>query len=444
MSDFKLAAVFSDNMVLQAHKPIAIFGTGEQGATVTASLGNNSVSTTVNGDSWRLFIPAMDYEQNLTLAASCDTPGAVEYEFINIAVGEVWLAGGQSNMEFELQSCPQGCDALKNDDSRRIRYYYVQKNMLTDENFYRDEADSEWEEWGGDCNPYWSAVAYFFAKNLSVHIDAVIGIIGCNWGATSASAWMSRDSLAEDADFKREYLDVHKTPDYEQNIPCALYESMLMRVCPYSVAGVIWYQGEGDCYKAELYYRLFSRLIALWRSDWGEPNLPFLFCQLTMHLFKGETDWKDWAVLREAQAQVARDVDGAEMAVIIDLGEFDNIHPNDKKTVGERLALLALKTVYDRDCEAFAPQYESHKITGSGLEISFSNTGGGLVLKNSGIITGFEGLNAEIIADKILINSLPSEVRYLWTNYADNVSIYGKNGLPLAPFRFNVHNHASI
>jgi sialate O-acetylesterase len=345
--DFKLAAVFSDGMVLQRGKPICVFGYGEDGGAVTVSFCGNVASAVIADNRWQAVLPPVsDYAEDLELTAVC---GSETLTFCDIAIGEVWLAGGQSNMEMELHSIPQGREALENDDSPDIRYYYTQKNFIMDESFCADEADSGWDEWGTEWNRHWSAVAYFFAKRLTAQIAEqtgtapVIGIIGCNWGATSASVWMSRESLLDNPQIKRVYIDEASLPELTEHEWCApttLYEPMVMRVCPYTLAGVIWYQGESDCSQADLYPALFTRLIELWRKDWNDPQLPFLFCQLAGLEFN---DIPDWGRLREAQEKVSKTVPNTLMADLTDLGDFYDIHPPDKKSVGERLAVLAMR-----------------------------------------------------------------------------------------------------
>ncbi|MDR0223119.1 MAG: sialate O-acetylesterase [Oscillospiraceae bacterium] len=505
MSKFKLAAIFGDDMVLQSGKGVRVFGSGENGEKITVSLGGAGVSAVVENGRWLAVLPPAGYAVGLTLTASAESGETVTFR--NVAAGEVWLAGGQSNMELELQSCPQGVKALSEDKSPNVRYYYTPKNVVTDDKFREDEEDSAWCEWGDEEAKYWSAAGYFFAKEIAARTGAVVGIVGCNWGGTSASSWMSRESLAADADIKREYVDAYESAiagksaeeldrlwfEYEEyhdayyereleffkknplgsyaecEAECgenrwpgpvtprsafrayALYEPMVKRVCPYTLAGFIWYQGETDADKPELYYKLFSRLIKLWREDWGDGELPFLFCQLPSHRYADEPDYKNWAVLREAQDRVAREVKNALMAVLIDCGEFNDIHPKDKKTVGERLALLALKDVYGKDVSAYAPLYGSYIIKDGGMELTFINAEGGLVLKNSDMATGFELAGrdgvfyeaaAKIAGEKIFIKCRgvpePEHARYLWTNYAEVVSVYGANGIPLAPFRTGI------
>ncbi|MCL1867210.1 MAG: sialate O-acetylesterase, partial [Oscillospiraceae bacterium] len=260
--------------------------------------------------------------------------------------------------------------------------------------------------------------------------------------------WVSREFLESDPQIKRIYLDEAEVPKHEWCVPCALYDTMLMTVCPYTLAGVIWYQGESDTGERAAHYgRLFSGLIKLWREKWGDSQLPFLFCQLPMHIDKGEPNYTDWAVLREQQDCVSREVPNVYMAVLIDCGEFDNIHPFDKATVGERLALIALNAVYGADCEAFAPRYKSHTFDDSRVVIEVEHCGGGLVSLNADTVTGFEiagadcvfrESKAEIVGNTVILSCeevpLPCHARYLWTNYTDKIAVYGQNGLPLSPF----------
>jgi len=480
MTQFNLADIFTDNMVVQRGKPICIFGTGETGSKIAVSLGSGASAATVTDGTWKLFLPAVhEYRDDLTLIAECSTDNKTII-LMNIAVGEVWFAGGQSNMEWELQSCEQGEQALANDYSPNIRYYYTPKTTALNR---ENENTPEWEQWGSEGCKHWSAAAYFFAKKITHSTGAIVGIIGCNWGGTSASAWVSRECLTSDTNLKRLYIDQHTPADYEPCKPTQLYESMVKPICPYTIAGFIWYQGEADCIHAEHYYTLFSSLISLWRKDWEDSTLPFLFCQLTMHRFEGDPDWKDWAVLREAQDKVNTTTPDTGIAVIVDCGEFNEVHPKDKKTVGERLSLLALRTVYNKDVKAFAPRYRSHAVKNHGnnhgnippttfqshlnsktlksgreIELYFDNADEGFALKNSDYPVGFELAGADGVFydvgkglvefdgenNKIVIKSneveRPHYIRYLWTNYAEVISIYGADSdLPLIPFRAELY-----
>ena len=203
MAKFKAAAVFSSNMVLQREKNVRVFGTGKNGESVIVSICTNKAVTEVADEKWCVTLPAMKaggpYEMKIS-------NGEETIVFGNVMIGEVWLAGGQSNMELELQNCMGGKDFLANDKTENVRYYYTQKNCNMDEKFFRDEENTGWSCFDSESARAWSAVAYFYAKELAARLGVTVGIIGCNWGGTSASYWMSRESLEKDTDLKA-YLD---------------------------------------------------------------------------------------------------------------------------------------------------------------------------------------------------------------------------------------------
>ena len=498
MSKFKIAAVFSSNMVLQREKPVSVFGEGENGETVTAEIDGIKKSAKVYDGRWLIKLPSHKAGTGYGLKISC---GAEEKNFDNVAYGEVWLAGGQSNMELELQNCAEK-DALENDKRPNVRFYYTQKKTIREKDFFSCEENTGWSEFNSESAKCWSAVGYFFARELADKLGVVVGIIGCNWGGTSASYWMSRESLERDLDtaeylndmdkrsegktdeeLEKEWLDykaydeawykkslefyaehpdgswdevqayagknLYPGPCNKYNPMCAtvLYESMLKRVCPYTLKGFIYYQGESDDHRPKTYYKLFSNLIQLWRGEWQDDELPFLFVQLPMHRYKADPDWKHWCLIREAQMKVFKTVKNTGIAIALDKGEFNEIHPKSKLPIGRRLALQALYNVYGfenlRD-QAFSPMYKNFEIKDGSIMLTFDHCFG---FKAEGEIKGFEiagadkkyfPANAEIKDREIFVSSAevsePLYVRYCWTNYGD-VTVFGVNGLPLAPFR---------
>ncbi len=496
MKSFRIASVFSDRMVLQRNKNINVFGTGDENAVVTVCFEGNTVKAVVKNGRWLAVLPPHDAGEGYKMTVSCD---GEERHFSDIAVGEVWFAGGQSNMEFELQNCTTGKAHLEN-DRPRVRYYYTQKNAFIDDKFLEDEVRTGWTKFEGESPKCWSAVGYIFAKDLSERLDCVVGVICCNWGGTKACHWMSRESLEADRDMRydldlydefcndkspeeleriyQEYVDYHtawekKSAEYytttenptwdgcleycgENKYPgplcprnpfhaTALYESMIKRVAPYTIAGFMYYQGESDDDRPQYYYKMLRGLITLWREDWGDDELPFLIVQLPMHRYSGDEDRKNWCLIREAQEKAFRTIKNTGLAVILDCGEFNEIHPKNKEQVGQRLCMQAMQLVYgDKSVKAFSPLYHSHLIKGDKIEITFDYAVG---FELRGEKCGFEiaGIDGEykqadfiLSDDKILVFNdtitEPVSVRYQWTNYGD-VTLYGKNGLPVAPFR---------
>lgn len=497
VSEFRIAPIFSDGMVLQRGKNIKIFGTGVDGERVNVCFEGDTASAVVRNGEWLAVLPPKEQGEGLAMTVSC---GGVSRTFTDIVMGEVWLAGGQSNMEFELQNCKGGADCLKNDNTTNVRFYYTPKICKAEPSYEEKMQNSGWSKFGSESAKCWSAVGYFFAKELADKLGCTVGIIGCNWGGTKASQWMSLESQIKDEDMRfdwdeycnniagkteeeltKEYRDYEQySIDWNKRVEAvykenpmtdwgdclkicgeckypgpltplnpfhatALYESMIKKVCPYTLKGFIYYQGESDDNRPFAYYKLLRGLITLWREDWGDDSLSFIIAQLPMHRYKDDEDRKNWCIIREAQEKAFHTIKNTGLAVIIDCGEFNEIHPKDKIPVGHRMYLQALYTAYgDQNPDYCAPLYKSHIAKDGGIEVSFLNAAG---FELRGEKCGFEIAGAdgeykpadfEIRGDKIFVYSSevsePLDVRYLWTNYGE-VTLYGANGLPAAPFR---------
>ncbi|MBQ3841431.1 MAG: sialate O-acetylesterase [Ruminiclostridium sp.] len=493
----RISPMFSDGMVLQRGKNISVFGTADDGCRVTVTLGGDTAVATARDGRWTAVLPARKAENGLDMTVTAD---GFSRTFTDIAVGEVWLAGGQSNMEYELQNCTTGKEHLENDTGVNVRFYYTQKINSLEPDYEEKITNNGWQKFDSETAKCWSAVGYIFAKKLSEKLGCTVGVIGCNWGGTKACHWMSAESLEKDTDMRfdydkylaaiegksdeeltkeyREYEEYHnawnlRSADYYNNTPdatwdgcikacgecrypgppvplnpfcpTALYRSMIKVVCPYTISGFLYYQGESDDDNPQNYYKLLRGLIDLWRTDWGDPSLPFLIVQLPMHLYKGDTDRKNWCLIREAQDKVYRTVKNTGLAVAIDCGEFNEIHPHDKEVVAQRLYEQALPLVYGG--EPNPPLlYTSAIRKNNAIEIT-TNTRGTLEVRGekSGFeIAGADGVfkpaDFEITGSRISVFSPdvpePEYVRYLWTNYTDIIPIYAKDsGVPLAPFR---------
>ena len=342
---------------------------------------------------------------------------------------------------------------------------------------------------------------FFFARKLAKELGVTVGLIGCNWGGTSGSAWVDRKTLDTNKELnsyleeydkaiegksvqeqEKEYADYldydkawneksqevyKKEPDASwdkvQELcgenkwpgpincvnpyrPAGLFETMLSRVCPYTLRGFLYYQGESDDHKPNTYYTLLTSLISLWRNIWNDEKLPFIIVQLPMFKYKNDPDYKHWCLIREAQMRAFQTVKNTGIAVITDCGELDNIHPTDKLPVGERLCLQAQKLAYGMNVKAFGPIYSSYEYINGGIKLSFEYAENGFNVKDEEPI-GFEiagedkkfyPAKAEITENKIFISSekvsVPVYARYCWVNYGE-VNIYNETGIPLAPFR---------
>ena len=233
--------------------------------------------------------------------------------------------------------------------------------------------------------------------------------------------------------------------------PSGLYAAMLKRVAPYTLRGFLYYQGESDDHRPQDYYSLLTGLIGQWRQDFGDEKLPFLLVQLPMHRYRHDPDTKSWCVIRESQMRAFQMLRNTGIAVAIDCGQFHEIHPKNKKPVGERLALQALWGVYHLipEQEAFGPIYRDFLYRDGGMELAFDYAREGFICRGEKIsgfeLAGSDGVFAEALAsfegDRVFLRARevkePVMARYLWTNYGE-VTVYGANGLPMAPFRTHI------
>lgn len=413
-----VAAIFGSHMVLQRNKPIAVFGALAAdcaGMEVVAEIHDfdgsliaqehaYSSQNVVNGFSqWRVMLPAQPEGGPYTLRI---VAGNDAIEFDDVLIGEVWLAGGQSNMELELRNSEHADEALEDCADPLLRFYNVPKTGVINRNA---ENTSSWQESSPENSGVMSAVAYYFARKLRSELDPdlPVGIVDCYIGGTSISCWMSEDAL-NSSDAGRDYLTRYQraiagktqqqfeleTSEWQSQMdawnaavetvrqtnpnatsselseqcgtcpwpppltptsqwrPCGPFHAMLERIMPYSLAGFLWYQGEEDEQYCGFYRELLGMMIGEWRALWSE-NLPFLIVQLPQWIDgKTAADGNDpmrWPVLREAQWDAAQSIDNVYAICTIDCGEYDNIHPLDKRTPGERLANCALRQIYGMD-----------------------------------------------------------------------------------------------
>ena len=508
MVQVQVASVFSNYMVLQRDKIISIFGwlckegssdedenqtvqicaelLDSNGKLLSKNLRQIEFTQTdaATQQKWIVQLEPQKQNEDCTLNVTWNTGSAT---FTNIAIGEVWLAGGQSNMELELQNCLEGprelADINGEQGGKNVRFYYTNKLSEMNDAFYAIEKKSCWQTWNSPFKKAWSAVGYFFAKKLAQDLDCTVGLIGCNWGGTSASTWMRREYLERDEDLATYLTEPCSNPDGK---PGMLYRSMVNRVLPYTIKGVLWYQGESDDHKPHAYAKLFSKLIDNWRTDWNEPELPFVFVQLPGYRKESDKDFKHWCLIRAAQEKVSRMVQNTWMTCALDLGQFNEIHPKAKRVLAERLEQNALVNVYDKGQklhgktadDVLSPSLKTGLVlkdeNSARVELSFENARDGFVAREDkinleyyrfmeerqnnklpAVFTGFEiagadgefypasfklgkedgRLNLITVSSPLVKN--PVSVRYAWFNYGP-VTIFGKNGLPLAPFYINL------
>jgi len=437
----KPAGLFSDNAVLQQGIAVPVWGTADNGEKVTVKFQGQELSTEAKDGKWMVKLAALKAGGPLNMTIS----GTNTIEFKNILVGEVWVCSGQSNMAFALSRATNATEAIDTSVDPMIRLYSVpHKASWTPV----DDVEASWVLCNPDTVKDFTAVGYFFGRNLRTALNVPIGLIHSSWGGTFAQAWTSPDGFKALPDYASWVADENSTKATGPNHASVLYNGMINPLMPYAIKGAIWYQGEANAGKAYQYRSLFPTMIKSWRDAWGEGNFPFLFVQLAP--FQGGVKPQtvdSWAELREAQLLTTKTCPHTGMAVITDVGNPTNIHPTDKEPVGARLALAARKVAYGQDIVFSGPIYKGMKITGNSITLYFDHVGGGLVAKDGGL-KGFTVARADgkfvdatasILGGNKVVVSSPSvtsavAARYGWTN-CPVVNLWNKDGLPASPFR---------
>lgn len=472
----KLPSLISNNMILQQKTKVALWGWAEAGESVSIITSWNNKTTKVtsaaNGK-WMAMVETTKAGGPFSISFK----GSNELKIENVLLGEVWLASGQSNMEFFVAKTKNGSYTGVPDYEAEIPK--ADFPMIRQIDVANKNADEPQDNFKGDwkiCSPKtvdtFSAVAYYFARKVHEATGFPVGIINSTWGGTTIESWMGKDRLAADTEFvtliNRYDADVKKYPDALANYkpledkwkldttakkpvaplkpnpdksPYRLYNAMIAPLIPYTLKGVIWYQGENNAPRAYQYRRLFPEMITSWRSDFKNSGLPFYFVQISPHRSQNPE-------IREAQFMTYRSVSNTGMVVTTDKGDSLNIHPRNKKLVGERLALWAIHDLYGKtDLVYSGPLYKSMKKEGSRIVISFDNVGGGLMASDgqplkeftmAGEDHRFVAAHAEIRGNQVVVWSdevkAPASVRFAWRNVPEP-NLFNKSGLPASPFR---------
>ncbi|MEK6796037.1 MAG: sialate O-acetylesterase [Spirochaetota bacterium] len=465
-ADVRVSKLFSDNMMLQQDMDIRFWGYADDGESITVSIvdadGRTLASgiTTAAGGRWKLSLAPRKaggpYEVRIT--------GRNIVTIKNVLIGEVWLAGGQSNMWYIVSNAmPGGNPAIEGAGeliraatNTRIRYFFDGLGG-TNEPALDVYESSKWKETSPGNVIWFSAVGYVFAERLARARNVPVGIIGTAVGGTSMQWWMPREALAADPEFAL-YAQKPWNPNlkriFEQST--ALYNAMIAPLTGFPMRGVIWYQGENNArgatddklQNAVHFYRLFTALIRSWRSAWNDEKLPFLFVQLAPYGKHVDADPNDIALAytRDAQLKSWQTTSNTAMAVITDCGDKGDIHPLRKIPVGERLSAAARAVVYGEKIEYSGPVFRSMKIDGARIVIAFDHANG--LIAKDGSLTGIEisgpdgvfmpanavieGAAVRVSADAI---AAPRYVRFGWANYPEPVlNLYNSEGFPASPF----------
>ena len=461
-AEVKLASVFGEGMVLQREMPVPVWGTAEPNEEVTVEIAEitATVKTAKNGG-WSLRLPPLPVGGPYTMNVSGSNALTVE----NVLVGDVWLCSGQSNMQFSVKKSLNAEAEIAAANDAELRLLTVPRVSEPTPQYAQS---GQWTVCSPETIPEFSAVAYFFGREMRKELNVPIGLIHASWGGSSCEAWIQPE-LLPDIPLLETLADSKRNEKMApQKKTGGLYHGMILPIRPYAIRGVIWYQGESNSGRALQYRILFPAMIFHWREIWEEGDFPFYFVQLANFMkSKEEPDESAWAELREAQmtAESLRRVHGV---TTIDIGEADDIHPKNKQEVGLRLARLVLADEFDRDFVPSGPRLSEMKISGGEAILSFTDIGGGLQIgretpeekpsdKNAPEespaenaapeLTGFAVAGADrkfywaaarIDGNRVIVSSpdvpRPAAVRYGW---ADNprCNLYNAEHLPAVPFR---------
>lgn len=482
-ADVRLAGLFGKDMVLQQNKPLPIWGWADPGEEVTVKIaGQTAVGKADGAGNWRVTLQPLQAGGPLELLVE----GRNKLAITGVLVGEVWLCSGQSNMELSMHETFQFITPeLALPPNPNLRMIRVARNHSDQPQ--NDIRGGTWQSASPQTIPGFCATAYFFGKSLQKALNVPVGLIASTIGGTPAEAWISREKLASDPETdaiaatqiqqtlqgieRNKSLakdDRSRWPDWKiQATAGYLFNGMIHPLIPCSIAGFAWYQGEANETNPEPYRKLFPELISDWRERWGDPTLPFLFCQLPgTRLGPGNIGKRPF--LREAQAS-ALSLPNTGMAVLIDTGEEESNHPRDKAPVGERLSRLALAKHYGRGVESSGPVFSGVEFAGGNAIVAFTNTAGGLVAKplpaeqypdsrkpekkplvRNSPTSQVEGFalcgedrqwvwaEAKIKGDRVVVSApavpKPVALRYAWADFPI-CNLYNRAGLPAAPFR---------
>ena len=498
-------------MVLQREKPVAIWGWADANETVTVEFNGQKKTTKASANGkWMLKLDPMKanaISQKLVVTGSSNNVNLFnlftgrKFEINDILVGEVWLGSGQSNMALEVNRC-------LNMESEKASANYPLIREFTERSTAHSEPKNNPKGSWTICSPItvgnYSGALYFMARELHKELKVPVGIIHSSRGGTPIENWINLNTQLQTPELKESteaeiklwnaFDEVKAKTKYEKDLadwkaakekadgqpepktkapsdpiarrkfnggPGELFNGKIVALIPFTVRGIIWYQGEANAHNAErgkLYQTQLPTLIKDWRKLWNE-ELPFCWAQLPNF----ERSDADWPWLRESQLK-ALSVPNTGMITTIDIGEKDDIHPKNKQEIGRRFALWALNTVYGKKIEYSGPLPISREIRGDKVIISFSHADG-LKIKDGTELKGFEVANAQVKSKaldknkketeistynyapakaiiengKVIVSSdtikNPTAVRYAWANYPD-CNLVNQDNLPASPFRF--------
>jgi len=447
-AELTLPPIFANEMILQRNKPVNVWGKSFAGDTITVSFGDASVQTKVEKEDWSVKLPAMPASaegRTMTVAGTTGTK-----TFTDVLVGEVWLAGGQSNMSCHIRQeiDDKTYEMLQNYDfGGQIRVYQqgFSKDGVKTEGWFKTHPLTEQPN-----DLQWSVVGLHFAKYLHEHLKVPVAIVQAATGNLSIQSFMTEEVLAASG------LPAHpNSGTTETHTTGFSYDRFLRDVIPFSARGALWVHGESNAGQYAIYDQLLQALIADWRAQFGQ-DLTFLIAQLPSYSsFTDRLDYKgniNWRYMREAVSRAVQNTENTAEIVTVDaLFEWFNIHPTDKKPIGDRFGLAARAVAYGEEVLHKSPSYKSHTVEGDTVTIEFHDAPNGLKVDGyytQSVVNGFmlagsdlrfRNATAEIVnGNQIQVRSPevpnPVHIRYNFIQ-APQSNLRSADGLPVKPFR---------
>lgn len=447
-AELRLPSVVGNHMVLQQKRTVNVWGWAKPGASVSVKAGwlKKAVKTVAAGEGkWKLSLETPEAGGPYEIIVKSDTTIILK----DVLIGEVWVCSGQSNMQMPVVGIPSqpvngSNDCIARAKNNNIRLLTVERTFSTKP---LDDCKGNWNVASPSSVVNFSAVALFFGQYLNEILGIPIGLISTNYGGTPAESWTDEATLMRD--FSEIDLTVLNSDKVNAQSPTVLFNSMIHPILNYSIRGAIWYQGESNIFNrgkkgAEQYTRLFPAMVRNWREQWNQGDFPFYYVQIAPFKYS-EKD--NSAYLREAQLKAMKIISNAGMAVTMDIGDSDCIHPAEKILVGKRLAYWALAKTYGIEAlPCSGPVYKDMTINKNKAILRFDYAENGLSdfgNELQGFVVAGEDRQFHPAKAKISNNNLevksekvknPVAVRYCWENYAVG-TLFNTAGLPASSFR---------
>lgn len=442
----KLPSIISSNMVLQRNASVKIWGWAKVGEKITIETSwttkKAKVITNANGR-WEINVLTTLSKESQTIHLSSSESNI---KLDNILFGEVWVCSGQSNMRQPLkgytgQPVFEGNKAIANANNAKIRLFsIVEKGSPTPLDSLQNY--KAWKTSSPEYAKDFSAIAYFYGKQLQEILDVPVGLIMTSWGGTRIQPWMSKEAVTPFLESNSTKID---TTEGYKKVPSAIFNAMINPITSYTIKGVLWYQGETNRKEPALYQKLFPQMVKDWRNQWNIGDFPFYYVQIAPNNY---VDKSNSQYLREVQLKSLDVIPNSGMVVTSDIGSEVTIHPPRKIEVADRLIFMALNKTYGmKDIDYLGPIFKTMELKENSLILNFDNAETGLFcfekeLKDfeiAGADKVFYPAKAEIVKGRQVSVSSPDvktpvAVRYGWKNFF-NGSLFDTNLLPASSFR---------